>query len=321
MTDSYIPKYILNKLNSTLDKQTNHPICHVKHKILEFFDSQNKPRYDYFDNQNPLVSIEDTLSKIYTDNGVDCAYYDCDTMMLNTHLSSHIDSILKEGFNNFVICDKVYRKDCIDPYHYPVFHQIEYVDKKPNMDQIIFVNNLMSYIVPNCNYRVTKNYNSTVEDILFSFQVHTKIKNKNIKLIEGQVFRNNCWRFNIGLERIAMVKYDIPDIRYFWTDNRNFLHQFIGHKDHKFIHYVKSYPIERFLKLKIEYGEAFDENNMLEYLRFASKDSISDVTECSSNEYFKVYKITYYPIENINMSAYIQNIDYVHQNLEMFSPY
>lgn len=34
------------------------------------------------------------------------------------------------------------------------------------------------------------------------------------------------WAFGIGLERIAMCLYDIPDIRLFWSTDSGFLSQF-----------------------------------------------------------------------------------------------
>ena len=34
------------------------------------------------------------------------------------------------------------------------------------------------------------------------------------------------WAFGLGLERLAMVLFDIPDIRLFWTKDDRFLSQF-----------------------------------------------------------------------------------------------
>ena len=35
-----------------------------------------------------------------------------------------------------------------------------------------------------------------------------------------------AWAFGLGLERIAMVLFQIPDIRLFWSQDSRFLHQF-----------------------------------------------------------------------------------------------
>lgn len=34
------------------------------------------------------------------------------------------------------------------------------------------------------------------------------------------------WAFGLGLERWAMILYDIPDIRLFWSKDDGFLNQF-----------------------------------------------------------------------------------------------
>ena len=36
------------------------------------------------------------------------------------------------------------------------------------------------------------------------------------------------WAFGLGLERLAMKLFGIPDIRYFWNKEKSFLSQFDG---------------------------------------------------------------------------------------------
>lgn len=38
---------------------------------------------------------------------------------------------------------------------------------------------------------------------------------------------NVAWAFGLGLERLAMVLFDIPDIRLFWTTDERFTSQVI----------------------------------------------------------------------------------------------
>lgn len=49
------------------------------------------------------------------------------------------------------------------------------------------------------------------------------------------------WAFGLGLERIAMVLFSIPDIRLFWSKDPRFLSQFSDGKIKKFVPFSK-YP-------------------------------------------------------------------------------
>ena len=50
------------------------------------------------------------------------------------------------------------------------------------------------------------------------------------------------WAFGLGLERLAMVLFSIPDIRLFWTDDERFTSQFQAGQIKKFQSYSK-YPL------------------------------------------------------------------------------
>ena len=53
--------------------------------------------------------------------------------------------------------------------------------------------------------------------------------------------RQPGWAFGLGLERLAMVLFDIPDIRLFWSQDERFHSQFESGKIVKFVPYSK-YP-------------------------------------------------------------------------------
>ena len=67
-------------------------------------------------------------------------------------------------------------------------------------------------------------------------------------MVQQQILETNgwqgrkAWAFGLGLERLAMVKFAIGDIRLFWTSDQRFLKQFrAGDLSTKFKSYSK-YP-------------------------------------------------------------------------------
>ncbi len=134
---------------------------------------------------------------------------------------------------------RCYRKDPPDAHHFPIFHQVEGLV----VDEDVTFKNLkgtLSEFVKkmfgeNVEVRFNPSYFPFVEpgaetSINFggwlemggSGMVHPNVlKNVGIDPEKYQGFA-----FGWGIERIAMVKYNIPDIRFFYRNDLRFLEQF-----------------------------------------------------------------------------------------------
>ncbi|CCG80646.1 Phenylalanyl-tRNA synthetase,mitochondrial [Taphrina deformans PYCC 5710] len=83
------------------------------------------------------------------------------------------------------------------------------------------------------------------------------------------------WAFGLGLERIAMILFGIPDIRLFWSQDARFLTQFSGNEVVAFREYSK-YPANR-KDMSFWVPEEFQENDFMEIARTVAGDLIEDV--------------------------------------------
>ncbi|MEK7611780.1 MAG: hypothetical protein AAB407_00290 [Patescibacteria group bacterium] len=139
---------------------------------------------------------------------------------------------------------KVYRKDEIDRKHSPIFHQIDGLfltrrsEKVITLDDLhgVLTNIVQSVFGPNIEARFLDDnfpytHPSTQMEIKFKGEWleilgaglarETTLKNLNI---DPQVY--NGWAFGFGVERLAMQKMNIPDIRILWSDNPRITKQF-----------------------------------------------------------------------------------------------
>lgn len=84
-----------------------------------------------------------------------------------------------------------------------------------------------------------------------------------------------AWAFGLGLERIAMILYSIPDIRLFWSTDPRFENQFIQGKISTFQPFSK-YPI-CWKDLSFWKNDQFHENDLCDVIRDAAPDIVEDV--------------------------------------------
>ncbi|RKP03624.1 hypothetical protein CXG81DRAFT_16856 [Caulochytrium protostelioides] len=86
------------------------------------------------------------------------------------------------------------------------------------------------------------------------------------------------WAFGIGLERLAMVMFGIPDIRYFWSEDERFLSQFADGRVRRFVPYSR-YPVCYKDVSFWRPAAGFEENALAEITREVAGDSVERL-EC-----------------------------------------
>ncbi|MDD5140886.1 MAG: phenylalanine--tRNA ligase subunit alpha [Verrucomicrobiales bacterium] len=168
--------------------------------------------------------------------------------LLRTHTSSVQIRVMKSQQPpvRIIVPGRVYRRDNADATHNPTFQQIEglYVDKGVTVGDLkgtvefVFKELLGSDV----KIRFRPHYFSYTEpsfEIDFSSALVKKMGKDWLEIagcgmVHPQVFENvgydpevwTGWAFGFGIERIAMIRYGINDIRLFYENDVRFLKQF-----------------------------------------------------------------------------------------------
>jgi len=298
-------------MNRNIHNQKNHPIEIIKRKIYEFFGDN----FEKFDNLSPKVTVEENFDKLlipkdHPARGTSDTYYVDSNTVLRTHTSAHQNELLKKGYKSFLVTGDVYRKDEINSCHYPVFHQMEglhIVDDDDNVieDITTTIKGLVAYLFPGCVYRINDDYFPFTEP---SFEVEVKFNGEWLEIMGGGIVRNKilenngildkkAWAFGLGLERLAMILFKIPDIRYFWTEDERFINQFSFGNIVEFKEYSKYPPCSKDISFWI--NDEYNFNNFCEIVRELGGDIIEDIskidefTNKKTNKTSHCYRIVY----------------------------
>jgi phenylalanyl-tRNA synthetase alpha chain len=168
--------------------------------------------------------------------------------LLRTHTSSVQIRVMEKQQPpvRIIVPGRVYRRDNADATHNPTFHQVEglYVDRKVTVGDlkgtVEFV--FKELMGSDTRFRFRPHYFSYTEpsfEIDFSSPLTRKMGKEWLEIagcgmVHPQVFENvgydpevwTGWAFGFGIERIAMIRYGINDIRLFYENDIRFLRQF-----------------------------------------------------------------------------------------------
>lgn len=231
-----------------------HPINLVKNELIEAFvgmgfEIYEGPEIEYDEYNFRLLNIpEDHPSRDMQDS-----LYITDNILLRTQTSAGQARVMlnKKPPLKIISPGKVYRADD-DATHSPMFHQMEglVIDENITLGDLkgTLSNFLSKLFGTELDTRLRPSYfpftEPSVEVDVTCFECHGKGCHlcKGTGWIEvlgaGMVNRkvlSDCgidpdkysgFAFGVGLERIAMLKYGIPDIRYFFDNDVRFLKQF-----------------------------------------------------------------------------------------------
>ena len=168
--------------------------------------------------------------------------------ILRTHTSSVQIRVMEKQPPpiRIIVPGRVYRRDSADATHNPTFQQVEglYVDKNVTVSDlkgtVEFV--FRELMGKDTKIRFRPHYFSYTEpsfEIDFSSPLVKKMGKDWLEIagcgmVHPQVFENvgydpeqwTGWAFGFGIERIAMIRYAINDIRLFYENDVRFLRQF-----------------------------------------------------------------------------------------------
>jgi len=226
------------------DRGSLHPINHMKDSIMSLlvsfgFEIVDGPEIETEEFNFDMLNIKKSHPARQMH---DTFYVENKSYLLRTHTSPvQIRGMLKKKPPlAFISGGKVYRKDD-DATHLPMFHQVEgiYVDKDISFAHLkdliykiiysLFGNNVelrfrpsyFPFTEPSAEVDILSNEGKWLEILGCGLVNPIVLENCNI-----DSNKYSGLAFGLGIERIAMLKYGVTDIRDFYKANLDFLRQF-----------------------------------------------------------------------------------------------
>ncbi|PFH62297.1 hypothetical protein XA68_14157 [Ophiocordyceps unilateralis] len=134
------------------------------------------------------------------------------------------------------------------------------------------------------------------------------------------------WAFGLGLDRIAMLLFRIPDIRFLWSTDERFLNQFTGmslrppEELQPFLPFSKHPPCPKDVSFWLPRGVAVPEVDVAEVVRTVARDVVEQVecfdrfTHPTTGQRSEAYRVTYRSLDRTLTNMETNNL---HQKVKM----
>ena len=186
---------------------------------------------------------------------------------------------------------KVYRKDEIDRHHMNLFHQMDGWYLCRRSEKIIDSEDLQNVLIEiakavfgeNIKYRFNEDkFPYTDPSLEMEIEINDKwVEVLGCGVVKGSVLQNlgvdpdiyNGWAFGFGLERLAIISMDLPDIRLLWSEDERVKRQLkLGNK---FKEVSKFPPITRDISFVVD--KDFIPNNYFDLIRDIGGSLVEEV--------------------------------------------
>ena len=237
------------------------------------------------------------------------------------------------GFFSF---GKVYRKDEIDRNHMNVFHQIDGGFLIPKNKKEIGIEDLQNVLAgiakavfgPDIKYRFNKDTFPYTDP---SLEMEVEIAGRWIEVLGCGIMTDTIiknlgldpekwsnWAFGFGLERLAIISMDLPDIRLLWSDDARVVKQLkLGNKFKE----VSKYPsIVRDISFVV--NKSFVTNDYFDLVREMAPGLVEEVhlldkyenaEKFGADKVSYAFRITYRSLDRTLVST---EIDELHKKIE-----
>ncbi len=196
-----------------------------------------------------------------------------------------------------VMCyGKVYRKDEIDNRHMNIFHQMGGLYLVPDEQKVLTIEDLKDVLtgVVQSIFGKDVQYRFAPETFPYtdpSIEVEVFVNDRWVEIVGSGMPRKNVlkdfgiegyngWAFGFGLERLAIVSMELPDIRLLWSDDERVKRQLILGNKYKEV--SKFPPVERDISFIVD--EQFVLNNYFDSIRDIGGEMVEEVKQIDKYE-------------------------------------